>query len=82
MEWLKNNYDKYLHLLVGAMLTPWLINDIGLGGGWLGWCVIFAIAFVYKELIHDKIMKKGTFEKLDVVYTMIIPTFGLIINQI
>lgn len=66
--------DKWKHTIIGFMMI-WLPVLFGFYG-WLG---AVAIAFLIKEMIWDELMKKGTFEWLDAIYTLIFPTVTYIL---
>jgi len=69
----KIKFDKWKHLVFGFMFMwfPILLEFYGF---------LIALTFaIGKEVIHDKIMKKGNFEWLDFAYTMIFPTIAYVI---
>ena len=72
--------DKLIHFIVGFMLSPWFILDapFSLNMGWVGWLAIFGLAFLLKEVVWDKVLKKGNFELMDAAWTMAVPTLVLI----
>lgn len=72
--WNKIPTDKRKHFIWGMWLSLAMLYSIPLG-------YLFVLSFaVGKEYIHDHMMKKGTFEWLDIVATMIAPTIVLIIT--
>lgn len=55
--------DLMLHFLYGSMIAFFLIN-INL---WYGFGIAVLIS-VLKEVVYDKLMKKGTFDWLDLAF--------------
>lgn len=74
--------DKILHFIVGAMMGVWLIPDITAGLGFIGWVICLGVSYLIKEVIYDRILKKGNYELLDVAWTMIAPTALLTVHLI
>lgn len=73
--------DKILHFIVGAMLGTWLIPDasFSLGLGFIGWIICLTVAYLVKELIYDRWLKKGNYEVMDAICTMFVPTVLFIV---
>lgn len=71
--------DKWIHVTVGLMMGTWLIPSFSLNLGFVGWIICLGVAYVMKEVIYDKILKKGNYEIMDAVYTMFVPTILLIV---
>ena len=76
--------DKLIHIIVGLFMSIWTIPDahFSIGWGFGGWLICLVVAYVIKEVIYDRILKKGTYEVLDAVYTMFFPTVFLIVDII
>lgn len=73
--------DKILHFIVGAMLGTWLIpnTDFSFNLGFMGWLICLLVAFFIKEVIYDKLLKKGNYEVMDAICTMFVPTVLFIV---
>jgi len=65
--------DKWKHIVVGFMFMWFPVLF-----GFYGYLVAIAIA-LGKEVVYDKILKKGTFDWLDFAYSMIFPTIAFLI---
>jgi hypothetical protein len=57
--------DKLLHFLYGALISFPLIFFFNITG-----FIISAIIFAAKEIIHDKILKRGNPEVMDFLYSL------------
>lgn len=79
-NYIANNYDKWLHFLLMGMPVLWMLilaktkTKIVIG---------FVLCFVIaagKELVFDLAMGKGNPEFQDFLFSMILPTVGLIVS--
>ena len=68
-ESIMNRIDLLQHFTYGTLIAFFVINSFVTIGVWYGFGICVAIA-VGKEVIWDKWMKKGTFDWLDMVFTI------------
>ena len=62
--------DLLQHFTFGTLIAFFVINSFVNIGVWYGFAICVAIA-AGKEVIWDKLMKKGTFDWLDMAYTIV-----------
>lgn len=59
-------YDKFLHFIVGGVMALILVPLFGS----LGFISVVVVAAA-KEVLHDKLLKKGNCEFMDFIWTII-----------